>query len=458
MPVELLFFFDSEDYETPASDEGELWWAEALSRHGLTGCFNLVGEEARALRDRGRRDVLLALARHEIGYHSNVHSAHPVHVEYLDGMGWEDGIAAVLARESAGVADVRELTGQWPSTYCKPGSNWAPQVLVAMNRLGIPTFCDAPFEWEPGHPLWYCGSLCVGHHTSFDRYFNVPGGSERRSRMREDFSRLLADRRDTGGALVMYTHPCRLITSAFPDNFSRGHHPPRSAWRPAPLRPRREVDELTADFDNFLAWVSQSSDVRMTSYRDLHRRAQRHNVWLDAMGLAELLSSPTDAIEPRKFGANWLSPAEQLGALLWTAAWWFEHRGLPDTVPVRPLLGPDRLAATSSDGSIAVGSLLAACRDASYRAGLDGRVPSVCRVGDRLLGPGALLRSIGDALTAQDDEVRLGGGSEMPNLAQREDFAGLHFGNTWSILAPEFEAPGIIQLARLQTWSARPVD
>src|SRR4051812_2418444 len=186
MTVDLLFFFDSEDYETPASDEGERWWAEALSRHGLTGCFNLVGEEARALRDRGRRDVLAALARHEIGYHSNPHSAHPGHVEYLEGMGGDEGITAVLEREGAGLADVRELTGQQPATYCKPGSNWAPQVVVAMTQLGIPTFCDAPFEWAPGQPLWYCGSLCVGAHTSFDRYFDVDP-AERPSRMREDF-------------------------------------------------------------------------------------------------------------------------------------------------------------------------------------------------------------------------------------------------------------------------------
>jgi len=35
--------------------------------------------------------------------------------------------------------------------------------------------------------------------------------------------------------------------------------------------------------------------------------------------------------------------------------------------------------------------------------------------------------------------------------------AGLHFRNTWSIFAPEFEAPRLIQLAHLQIWSARPV-
>lgn len=453
MAVDLLFFFDSEDYETPASDEGELWWAEAMRRHGLTGCFNLVGEEARALRDRGRRDVLAALADHEIGYHSNLHSAHPVHVEYLEGMGWDEGIAAVLDRESAGVADVRELTGKQPATYCKPGSNWAPQALVAMTRLGIPTFCDAPFEWSDGQPLWYCGSLCLGAHASFDRYFNAP---DRRARMREDFLALLDARRPTGGVVVMYTHPSRLITAAFPNNFTAGQNPPRSAWRPAPIRPRVQIAELMADFDDFLGWVSRETDARVTTYREVWERRRRHNLWLDRPDLDELLAFQAETIEPRQVAGDWLSPAEQLGALLWCASWRAEHGSLPDTVPVRPLLGPDRLAAPSEPRTLSVETVLTTAREASYRAGREGRIPSVVRIGDRLLGPGALLRGLRDALVATVAEIDLRPGPELPALAQRDDVVGLHFQKTWSILAPEFEAPNVIQLARLQTWSARP--
>lgn len=457
MAVDLLFFFDSEDYETPAADEGELWWAEAMSRHRLTGCFNLVGEEARALRDRGRRDVLAALGRHEIGYHSNLHSAHPVHVEYLEDMGWDEGIAAVLARESAGVADVRELTGQHPATYCKPGSNWAPQALVAMTRLGIPTFCDAPFEWQAGRPLWYCGSLCLGAHTSFDRYFDRPfDASDRRTCMRRDFQALLDARQSTGGVVVMYTHPSRLITAAFPSNFTAGENPPRSAWRPAPVRPRSQIEELMADFDDFLGWVANETDARVTTYRALWERHRRGNLWLDRQGLNELLASPDETIEPRQVAGVWLSPAEQLGVLLWCASWLAEHGRLPEETPVRPLLGPDRLAGESTPGVVSVGPLLAAAREASYRAGREGRVPSIVRVGDRLLGPGALRRGLRDALASTATEIDLRPGPELPALAQREDFAGLHFQKTWSILAPEFEAPNVIQLAQLQTWSARP--
>jgi len=458
MSVDLLFFFDSEDYETPASDEGELWWAEALSRHGLTGCFNLVGEEARALRDRGRRDVLAALTRHEIGYHSNLHSRHPVHLEYLEGMGWDEGIAEVLARESAGVADVRELTGKHPVTYCKPGSNWTPHVLAAMTRLGIPTFCDAPFEWAPGQPLWYCGSLCVGYHTSFDRYFDVSPGPERRQMMRADFQRRLDERRETGGVVVMYSHPCRLITAAFPDNFTAGQNPPRSAWRPAPTRPPSQIAELQADFDDFLGWIARESDARVITYGALHARYRRHNLWLDRVGFNQLLSPTDDTIGPRQVGDSWLSPAEQLGVLLWAAGWLAERGSLPDEIPVRPLLGPDRLAAPAEPRSISISALLNASREVSYRASQEGRVPAVSRVDGCLVGPGALWWALVDALRGEGDDLQLRQVSELPALAFREDFAGLRFQNSWSILPPELEAPDVIQLAQLQTWSARPTD
>lgn len=451
--MDLIFFFDSEDYETPASDEGELWWAQALSRHGLTGCFNLVGEEARALRDRGRRDVLEALARHEIGYHSNLHSAHPVHVEYLEGMGWDEGVAKVLEREARGVADVRELTGQHPATYCKPGSNWAPQVLAAMTLLGIPVFCDSPFEWEPGLPLWYCGSLCVGYHTSFDRYFKEP---DRRERMRRDFRALVEERRKNDGVLVMYTHPCRLITAEFPSNFTAGQNPPRSAWKPAPLRPRSEVEELAADFDDFLGWVARQEDVRVIGYRTLYERLRRRPGWLDRSGVLALLDAAAKPLEARKIQGFWLSPAEQLGVLLWVAAWVRERGALPDQAPVRPLLGPDRLAATADPGDVEAAELLAAAVEAGLRASAEGRIPSVVRVGDKILGPGALLPSLADAVRNPTGRVTVEPRDELPALARRSDFAGLHFRRTWSILPPEFEAPGIIQLAQLQTWSARP--
>lgn len=455
MAIDLIFSFDSEDYETPAADEGELWWADALTRHGLTGCFCLVGEEARALRERGRRDVLAALARHEIAYHSNLHSAHPVHAEYLESMGWDDGVAAVMAREARGIADLRDLTGQQPSAYCKPGSSWGPQVPAAMALLGVPVFCDAPFEWAPGLPLWYCGSLCLKYHISFDRYFKAP---DRQVRMRHDFQTLLDQRRESGGAIVMYTHPCRLITADFPANFRGGRNLPRSAWQPAPLRERGEVTQLMADFDDFLTWVVKETDTRPITYRALMDRHRDQKRWLDPVGLELLLRKAGGPLESCRADGSWLSPAEQLGVLLWAATWLRQHDRLPDAIPVRPLLGPDDLPMSAPAGDVDRTRLLDAAAYASQQASDTGRIPAAISLGDRLVGPGALRGALAQALTGAAERVRVGGLDELPMLAGRQDFAELHFRNTWSTFATEFEAPHLIRLAQIQTWSAKPAN
>ena len=46
MSVRLIFSFDSEDYETPAADDAEKWWAETMTKHGITACLCVVGELA----------------------------------------------------------------------------------------------------------------------------------------------------------------------------------------------------------------------------------------------------------------------------------------------------------------------------------------------------------------------------------------------------------------------------
>src|SRR5690349_7726344 len=134
----LILSLDSEDYETPGSDDAELWWAKTLSRYGLTGCFCVVAELARALRARGRRDVLEAYRPHEIAYHSDLHSAHPTHAEYLEELEWDAGVQRLLAEESRGLADVRTITGRQPTAYCKPGNSWGPQVMATLPRMGVP--------------------------------------------------------------------------------------------------------------------------------------------------------------------------------------------------------------------------------------------------------------------------------------------------------------------------------
>src|SRR5687768_18617429 len=81
--VDVVLWFDTEDYLLPADDDATKRLCEMLSERGVRATFKMVGEKARVLEKRGRRDVIEALKKHDIGYHSNFHSVHPTPAEYL---------------------------------------------------------------------------------------------------------------------------------------------------------------------------------------------------------------------------------------------------------------------------------------------------------------------------------------------------------------------------------------
>ncbi len=85
--VYVILWFDTEDYILPASDDAALRVADFLSREKVRATFKVVGEKARTLERRERSDVIAALKKHEIGYHSNWHSVQPSPAMYLGKMG-----------------------------------------------------------------------------------------------------------------------------------------------------------------------------------------------------------------------------------------------------------------------------------------------------------------------------------------------------------------------------------
>src|SRR5262245_60417157 len=100
--VYVILWFDTEDYILPASDDAALRVAQLLSGESIRATFKVVGEKARTLEKRGRKDVVDALKKHEIGYHSNFHSVHPTPAMYLSPLGWDEGVAEFDRRERPG--------------------------------------------------------------------------------------------------------------------------------------------------------------------------------------------------------------------------------------------------------------------------------------------------------------------------------------------------------------------
>src|SRR5437660_6740254 len=97
--VDVILWFDTEDYLLPADDDAAKRLAEILSQRRIRATFKVVGEKARVLEKRGRTDVIEALKQHDIAFHSNFHSVHPTPTEYLADCGLVDGVAEFVRRE-----------------------------------------------------------------------------------------------------------------------------------------------------------------------------------------------------------------------------------------------------------------------------------------------------------------------------------------------------------------------
>src|SRR5947209_18168927 len=160
--IYVILWFDTEDYILPASDDATLRLARFLTRELIRAIFKIVGERALSFERRGRTDIIEALKKHEIGFHSRWHSVQPTPAMYLSNLGWDDGVAEFDRREKPGFDDVKRILGTAPTCYGQPGSSWGPQSYGAMQQWGMQVYLDAGTHVQLGdRPYYYCGILTL---------------------------------------------------------------------------------------------------------------------------------------------------------------------------------------------------------------------------------------------------------------------------------------------------------
>jgi hypothetical protein len=104
---------------------------------GVRGAFKTVAEKACALERRGRRDVIHALSRHDIGYHTENHGIPPTPAVCLNGLGFYEGAAEFNRREGPGAAGARRIFGIVPRCNWRPGSSWGPRANLGLRHTSI---------------------------------------------------------------------------------------------------------------------------------------------------------------------------------------------------------------------------------------------------------------------------------------------------------------------------------
>ena len=314
----VTFLMDVEDIVTPEADDIARDLARILTEEGARATFCIVGERARQWMARGREDVLEAFVPHDIGSHTDFHSVHPTVLEYLDGKGWEDGVAEALMREAPAVESIRKAFGREPSCWGGPGNSWGPQVTAALAELGVPAVVYAHTRVPEGGPHRFLGLLAYpsGHYAGDGQYHDAEAAEANRSRLVRNLVEDMAA--GLSWVEVFLGHPTRILHHEFWDgvNFAHGANPPREAWR----LPQRKTDaELATALESFRATVRAVMNLPGVQLRTIGEMNAELSRWQEEPLNAEDLSAVLPDIERNIRGmADWvILPPDQSTDGIW---------------------------------------------------------------------------------------------------------------------------------------------
>jgi hypothetical protein len=463
-PVYVVLWFDTEDYLLPASDDAALHIANFLTDLHIRGTFKVVGEKARTLERRGRTDVIEALKKHDIGYHSNFHSVHPTPAEYLNAYGWDDGVAEFDRRERPGFDDVKRIFGRAPSCYGQPGSSWASQTLGGMQRWGMKVYLDAGKHVAVnGKPFYYCGLLNIYQIA------NMPRTSLKDPTDLEETENKFAAARqqlqaEGGGLVSIIYHPCEFAHKEFWDgvNFRNGANPPRAQWKIPPAKTPEETRVAFESFESYIRYLRHFDDVQFITATDavrLYDDAARGRSFTidDIKTMAAAVGEEPSFFEQPEYT---LSAAEVLSILTqYVSGAASAATPVKIAYPGSPL-GPSSPAVSLADPvSVSSEQFLRTAKDLAKAVVTEGRVPPAVWFGSQAVPPESYLRTLGKVAG------RLARGEALPDTIEfqptklaaakyvADDALGLW---KWVIFPANFHAPHVMEVAKREAWSLKP--
>ena len=461
--IYVLLWFDTEDYLLPASDDAALRLSRFLTERGIRATFKVVGEKARVLEDRGRTDVLSALTKHEIGYHTNFHSVEPTPAVYLSRLGWYEGVAEFDRRERQGFLDVARITGQVPSCYGQPGSSWAPQQFGALRQWGVPVYLDAGQHVSlDGKPFWYCGilNLYALEHTLRTGLDNEQDVARARMEFDSAYQALL---REGGGVVSIYYHPCEFVHRQFWDgvNFSGGANPPRSQWKMPPAKTALETEVAHHNFEAYIRYLQSRAGVRFITAREAldlysdHARQRFFSV-AEIVELAGHLQS--GEINHQILGDVTLAPAEQFFLLTEFTLQSLGRQQITGARLAMAPLGPIRPAPVDREVTATASQFQRTIADVAQYLQQQRRIPDVIWLGSDAVSAESYLVALARAALRLAQGRSLEGSVRFrpATLASAERVRNDRDLWSWTIFPSGFEAPEMMELARRQAWTLKP--
>jgi hypothetical protein len=464
--IYVLIWFDVEDYFSPESDDADMQAAELASSAGVPVTVKVVGEKARVLERNRRHDVIQALARHDLGYHSDWHSRPPTIAAYLSDLGWEEGASEFERRERSGLEDLRRIFGRDPICFGQPGSSWAPQAYPVLRKWQISVYLDeAPHVGLPTEqPFWFQGMLHVFNlrRNAIKMEFGSEIDFQRTCELFQSAYRRLSEA--GGGLISLYYHPQEFIYRSFQDvvNFGGGANPVSRCWKTEEQRTPGEIQMGYRYYQATLCFMQSFEDacfINASQVLDLYSEPALPEE-LPLQLILELARKVQREVTFQQAGEFCFSAAEAFEVL---TRWLISRLDLPverSRRACRTLQGPVSVPGTQRiEKPVPWRHFQRAVLESAWFLEERSQVPVTIRIDDRRVSPEDFLANLGKAIASF-----IKAGSPPSTLTwQVGNFAAAQYAAedspelwAWPIFPSGFRSPNLMRLARLQTWTIKP--
>ena len=478
--IDVFLSYDVEDPIHPVADDALLRLCRLMSEVGVPGNLFVVGEKARVLRERSRRDVLAAMAEHEVCYHGNYWFEFPeCAMVYGERLGWDEAVDYATRIELDGLHDVAEITGAWPVAWVQHQNNCNAMMPHIMRRLGVKVW-NGGFA---GGPLtgWFEDSCVVtrsahtmslqGQWTAGDQDPLNPVSPPRAMDPEAEFDafcRRFDEIAEKHGVVVPLGHPTCWAISEWWGWYEWGqltHQPapyryPRGrVFRQIPPRCEADVESHFAFTEQVFRWLAGRRDVRCTTYGEYSaRHAEPGLQWLTLDQVDQLAAALADGPTHTKLGTTTLSAADALGVFAHLFSVIARQGSVPTEVALQRLLGPVEEPHPAQPTKAVRASLFALAGELYDHCVTHRRIPGMLRARTDF-GPASALLCLAGAWR---EFRRSGAWPEMVEVEPQDDLpaaASLDFFRhpvASSSHAPAgYQTTIMAERARWQSWSYR---
>lgn len=444
--------FDVEDIIAPECDDAVLWMAEILTEYGLTGSFMIMGESVRLWEQRGRQDVIEALKRHHLAFHSTWHSVHPTTTEICLERDFAQGMQAIWEWDREGWEAAERILGVPLLGWARTGNSWAPAIMGLMGRKGR-AYAYSQVCLPGRNICWYAGCLGFyfdGTFGGFDAtFYDNALFSNRLKQVQGQLEEYVhSDRRGAEWVNFFMCHPTRAISTEFWDagNFANGANPPRSEWKPAPQHDRALIPTMQSNFRLLCEYLHGEEQLEIVGWGDLIRRFDGQRPFATHPELMKIAQRIAD--ERQVLFTDHFTAAEIL-LMLCRAAVNPQERYVRTTA-----YGPLSLPPVSSTQTMSAGDVKAAAPGV-LEVSKTGYLPASVTVAGRTVGLGTYFVALAEATLGRS---QVSGPPDAFYPIEAEEVAAevARALPDWIIHSDNMDLTQLLEQTRLQCWTLKP--